>query len=250
MRRTHLMATAALLVVAAIPVSAQRRTPGAPPADTGAVARGPRMPGGMGPGMMGGGMMGPGMMMRGPMGGPPAAMLARMKTPLGLSDEQVKRLETLAAQQRTALEPNVGAMLRARADLADARKGEGDLAATRRALEKMAALRIDGTIAHLKAMQETRAVLTAEQREKLVAFRGAMRGRMRGMRGGPGGPMGMHGPGGPMGGHGGAEWHGRGPGGMGPAMGGRPGDGPEGDDAFDFDDELMDELVGMPEPAR
>ena len=46
-------------------------------------------------------------------GGPPAAHVVQLREMLGLSDDQVKRLETLAASQRTTLEPNRGAMLRA-----------------------------------------------------------------------------------------------------------------------------------------
>lgn len=250
--RTRLLASAALLVVAALPASAQRRAPGAA-ADSAAPARGMRGPGGPG---------GPGapMLPRGP-GGSPAAMLARLKQPLNLTDDQVKRLEALASQQRTALEPNVGAMLRARADLADARKGEGDIAATKKALEKLAALRIDQQVAHLKAAQEARAILTADQREKLGGMRAAMRGgMMRRMRGGPGGPMGMRrgmgpmgpggmmGPGGPQG-----QFRGRGP--QGPGMGpGRPGDGPDaqgGDDDEDEFDLEFDALLPMdPAAAR
>ena len=212
MRMSRLLSTVGLLITATLPLSAQAgsrpRTPAPGGTPEGAApATGPlRHPGPAGMGEMGdmhaGGMGG--MMMRRP-GGSPAAMLAHMKAQLNLTDDQVKRLETLAAQQKGALEPNVGAMLRARADLADARKGEGDLVATRKALEKLATLRVDGAMAHLKAMQDARAILTAEQREHLPAMMGGMmggptggmnRGGMhgRGMMGRPGG-MGMHGPG-------------------------------------------------------
>ena len=198
MRTPRLLATAGLLIVAALPAAAQQNAPQRTPAPGGADGSMPRMPGhGMmgdmhGPGMMGG-MRDHGMMMGG--GGSPAAMLAHMKTMLNLTDDQVKRLDALAVTQKAALQPNAGAMLRAEADLADAGKGEGDLVATRKALEKLAALRVDGAVAHLKAMQDARAILTAEQKEKLPAMRGGMMGRGgHGMHGGPGmrGGPGMH----------------------------------------------------------
>ena len=210
MRSPRLIASVGMLLAAAIPAFAQQpRTPRTQPA-----------PGATGPaqGAPGAGAMHAGMPMG--MGGSPAAMLAQHKAALNLTDDQVKRLEALAAQQKGALEPNVGAELRARADLADARKGEGDLVATRKAMDKLAQLRIDGAMAHLKAMQDARAVLTAEQREKLPAMRGGM-GMGGGMMGGPGGMRGhgmMGGPGG-MRGHGMMGGHGKAPGGVGP-MGG------------------------------
>ncbi len=231
MRTPRLLATAGLLIATALPAAAQQNAPQRTPAPGGADgAHGGNWHGGMrGPGHPGG----PGMMM-GRRGGSPAAMLVHLKTQLSLSDDQVKRLDALAASQKTALEPSAGAMLRAQADLADARKGEGDLALTRKALEKLAALRVDGQVAHLKAMQDARAVLTAEQKDKLPAMRGGM---MMG-HGGPGGPgmhRGMMGPGG----HGGrGDFRGRGPGASddnGPA-----GAGPDDDDDFDysFDDPM------------
>lgn len=191
MRLPPLLLSAALLCTTALPAIAQQpRTPRAQPA-----------PGAAGPaqGAPGVGAMHPGMPMMG-MGGPPAAMLAQHKAALNLTDDQVKRLETLAAQQKGALEPNVGAELRARADLADARKGEGDLVATRKAMDKLAQLRIDGEMAHLKARQDARAILTTEQREKLPV--------MRGMGGGMGMEGGMRGGRGDMRGHGHRGGHG------------------------------------------
>lgn len=225
MRIPRLLATAGLLIATVLPAGAQQNAPQRTPASGGADGSMPGMPG---HGMMGG-MRGPGMMMG--RGGSPAAMLAHMKTPLNLSDDQVKRLEALAATQKAALQPNEGAMLRARADLADARKGEGDLPLTRKALEKLAALRVDGAIAHLKAMQEARAILTAEQRDKLPTMRGRMGGR--GFHGGHAGAGAHHGWGGPGGGQGQMRMHEGGPGQMGP---GRPG---AEDDNNDLDDDEM-----------
>ena len=124
----------------------------------------------------------------------PAARVLQMRGALALSDDQIKRLETLAASQRTTLEPNRGAMLRARADMADAMKGEGNLDAARAALDKMSRLHNDEVIAHLKAMQETRAVLTAEQRDTMRAM---MPMGMGMHHPDAGGPNGMGGPGSP-----------------------------------------------------
>lgn len=128
--------------------------------------------------------------------GLPAARVLQMRGALALSDDQIKRLETLAASQRTTLEPNRGAMLRARADMADAMKGEGNLEAARAALDKMSRLHNDEVIAHLKAMQDTRAVLTAEQRDTMRAMM-PMGMRMGMHHPGAGGPNGMGGPGSP-----------------------------------------------------
>lgn len=185
MRLSPLLLSAGLLLATALPAFAQQpRTPRAQPA-----------PGATGPaqGAPDAGAMRPGMPMMG-MGGSPAAKLAQHKAALNLTDDQVKRLEALAAQQKGALEPNVGAELRARADLADARKGEGDLVATRKAMDKLAQLRIDGQMAHLKAMQDARAILSAEQRDKLPAMHGGMgMGMEHGMMGGHGPMRGRHG---------------------------------------------------------
>jgi hypothetical protein len=133
----------------------------------------------------------------------PAGMLLAARTQLGLSDEQVKRLESLATQQAVALAPAPGDMLRARADLMDAMKGEGDAAALKRAMDKAHQLRTERAVAMLKARQDARAILTADQRTKADAMR-PMRGMRgaRGMRGGQGmrGMRGMQGRGGMMGG--------------------------------------------------
>lgn len=195
MRLPQLLASAGLLLATALAAFAQQpRTPSAQPAPGAAVPESAHGDRAMHSAISGG------------IGGSPAATLAQHKAALNLTDDQVKRLEALAAQQKGALEPNVGAQLRARADLADARKGEGDLVATRKAMDKLAQLRIDGAMAHLKAMQDARAILTAEQRDKLPAMRGGMGmwmeyGMMSG-HGDMGGPGHLGGPRGMMGGHG------------------------------------------------
>ena len=123
------------------------------------------------------------------MGNAPAAHLLRMREPLKLTDEQVKRLESLNASQTQALTPSRGAALRVEADLADAMQGEGNLVAARAAMEKGAKLHIDQAILHMQAMKDARAVLNADQRAQTDAMRSMMgNARAGGMRGMPGGP--------------------------------------------------------------
>jgi len=167
--------------------------------------------------------------------GNPAAMLLAMRGPLALTPDQVTRLQAL----RDAPRPDGQAsdMLRARADLMDAMKGDGNLAAARAAMDRMAKLRTDRAIAGLKARQDARAVLTPAQKTKLDNQRRQAAGRLRATRrGGAGrgwragigmGPGGMRGPG-RMGGMGGGMRRpdGMGPGGWGPMGMRRPG-GPE-----------------------
>lgn len=129
--------------------------------------------------------------------GVPAANLLRLRGALGLSADQVSRLEALAAQQRTELRPPTAELLRARADLVDATSGEIDVDAARSALERMARLRTDATVARLRAQQAARDVLTPEQRSRLDALAPARRrGSMRAP--GPRGMQRMHAPRGPM----------------------------------------------------
>ena len=115
--------------------------------------------------------------------GNPAAMLLRLRTPLQLSDDQVKRLEAL--QQAPAPRTNEADMLRARADLVDATQGDGNIGKARAALDRLSGLRNERLVAGLRQRQEARAILTAEQKTRLDNMRGAMRKslRARGMRG-------------------------------------------------------------------
>ncbi len=152
-------------------------------------------PAGGPPGPQGPGAMRPRMPMpKMAMGGGPAAHVLAMRQQFNLTDDQVKKLEAMKTAQQTALEPPRAAMLRAQADLMDATKGDGDLAAARKAMEKMAQVHIDHAMAMLKAHQDVRAILTTDQKAKFDAMR---REHMRGM----GGMMG-HGRMGGMGGMG------------------------------------------------
>ncbi|MBI2797426.1 MAG: Spy/CpxP family protein refolding chaperone [Gemmatimonadetes bacterium] len=121
----------------------------------------------------------------GPTGNTPAAHLLHMREHLKLTDDQVKRLESLHTSQTAALAPQRGAALRVAADMADAMQGEPNIAAARAAMEKGARLRIDQAIARLQAAKDARAVLTADQKAQVDAMRPMMRNaRMGGMRGG------------------------------------------------------------------
>jgi Spy/CpxP family protein refolding chaperone len=130
----------------------------------------------------------------GPGGGGPAANLLRLRTQLELTDDQVKQLESMRTAARPTL--NQADMLRARADLMDATKSDVNVEKARGAFDRMARLRTDLQVAHLKSRQDVRNVLTPVQRTKLDALatnmrarRGdAMRGRggqVRGQKRGP-----------------------------------------------------------------
>ena len=102
-------------------------------------------------------------------------MLLRARTQLELSDDQVKRLEALAAAP--APKSNASDMMRARADLLDATQGDGNLAGARAALDKLSRLRNDQLLARIKTQQEVRAVLTPAQRARVDNMRRQLRSR-------------------------------------------------------------------------
>ncbi|WP_310568884.1 Spy/CpxP family protein refolding chaperone [Gemmatimonas sp.] len=121
----------------------------------------------------------------GPGGGHPAAMLLRARTQLELTDDQVKRLEALAAAP--APKSNATDMMRAQADLLDATQGDGNLTGARAALDKLSRLRNDQLLARIKSQQDVRAVLTTTQKTKVDNMRQQLRSRVgakrqRGMR--------------------------------------------------------------------
>ncbi len=139
------------------------------------MARGMRP--GMGPGLDGDGMT----PRAGRHGGgqrSPATAFLRMRQQLDLTDDQVKRLEALQAAPMP--QRNESDLLRARADLMDATRGDGNLGAARAALEKMSRVRTEQMLAGLKSRQDARSVLTAAQKTKIDNLRGQMRGQMRG----------------------------------------------------------------------
>ncbi|MBI4540547.1 MAG: Spy/CpxP family protein refolding chaperone [Gemmatimonadetes bacterium] len=103
--------------------------------------------------------------------GNPAEAVLRLREPLALTEEQVKRLEALALSQREGLTPSGPDLLRARADLLEATSPDIDLNAARVALERMSRLRTEAALARLRARKEVRDVLTPEQRSKLDNLR-------------------------------------------------------------------------------
>ena len=111
--------------------------------------------------------------------------LLRARRRLELTDDQVKKLEAMAAAPRP--ETNRSDMMRAQADMMDAMKGDGNLAGVRSALDKMSRLRNDQAIARLKVRQDMRGVLTATQKVTLDRLRGD-RGTQMGARRSRGGP--------------------------------------------------------------
>lgn len=136
----------------------------------------------MGPGMGPGGRGADGMDPRGGGrsggNGNPAAAFLRMRQQLDLSDDQVKRLEAL--QAAPAAQRNEADALRARADLMDATRGDGNMGAARAALERMSRIRNEQVLAGLKSRQDARNVLTAAQKARIDNLRGEMRSEMRG----------------------------------------------------------------------
>lgn len=140
---------------------------------------------GMGPGAGPGSAAGPrGMGQRGNRGpgrgnGNAAAGLLRMRSQLELTDDQVKRLESLRSAQRP--ERSRSDMMRAQADLMDATRGDGNINAARTALERMSRVRNEEVLASIKARQDARNVLTSAQKTRLENFRMQADGR-RGMR--------------------------------------------------------------------
>jgi len=112
--------------------------------------------------------------------------MLRMRQQLELTDDQVTKLEALRNAPRPAV--NEADMLRARADLMDATKGDVNTEKARAAFDRMAKIRTDVQVAQLRARQDARNVLTPAQRTRMDTFAGNMRaGRGAAMRGRPGG---------------------------------------------------------------
>ncbi|MEO7520857.1 MAG: Spy/CpxP family protein refolding chaperone [Gemmatimonas sp.] len=117
--------------------------------------------------------------MRGGRGGPgtPAAGLLGMRQQLGLSDDQVRRLEALRAN--TGVPRNEADMMRAQADLMDATRGDVNLNGARAALERINRIRVEEELAAIKSRQNMRDVLTPEQKTRLDTMRDNERGGAR-----------------------------------------------------------------------
>ncbi len=134
-------------------------------------------PGMMGPGgQMGPGMMGPGSMMRGgTMGGaattdrPWITVILDHREELGLSAEQIGRLFTLRDGFAKAARAKSEAIEKAEQAL-DQLFGPGpvDLKTVETKLREIEALRVDLRLARVKTIEEGKAVLTPEQRQKFL----------------------------------------------------------------------------------
>ena len=125
--------------------------------------------------------------------GSPAAMILSQRQKLGLTDDQVNRLETLKSTF-AATEPAPDAMAALRQELAAASKGEANLAAARAAMNKINEANTNAVLARLDAHNQARAVLNADQQVQFDAMES--RRPMGGMgmaMGGPGGPGGRGG---------------------------------------------------------
>jgi Spy/CpxP family protein refolding chaperone len=96
----------------------------------------------------------------------PAQSLLDVAEVLQLSEPQLARLRALARTQTATLSRMTASYLRAEADVLDASRKD-DLVLRRLALEKRAKAAIDGEMSRLQEEKDSRAVLTADQREKL-----------------------------------------------------------------------------------
>jgi Spy/CpxP family protein refolding chaperone len=111
----------------------------------------------------------------------PAMMLIHRES-LGLTPEQVQRLEVLAATQRREMERLMPEAMKAMADLMAAASGEIDVKAARAAHDRMARIHSEMLVANLQAMKDARETLTPGQRTRWDAMLSQM-GGMKGMMG-------------------------------------------------------------------
>lgn len=135
-----------------------------------------------GPGMLGPGMMGPGGMMGGGMMGtgatndrPWITVMLDQREELGLSAEQIGRLFTLRDEFAKAARTKSEALERVEREL-DGLLGPGpvDLRAVEAKLKEAETFRTDLRLARFRVIEEGKAVLTPEQRKKLVELAKAL----------------------------------------------------------------------------
>ena len=132
-------------------------------------------------------------------GNSPAAQILSQRERLGLTDDQVARLESLKASFATR-ELATADMAKLREEFSSASRGEANITAARAALGKINAAQDEVVIARLEAHNLARAVLNADQQVTFDAaearrpaammsgaFGGWMGGGMGGGRGGAGG---------------------------------------------------------------
>lgn len=99
----------------------------------------------------------------------PARSILALRDQLQLSDAQISKLKLLETTQTASLSRATAAFLRAEADLLDASRRD-DLAVYRLALEKRSKVAIDAEVGRLQAEKAARALLTADQRAKLITI--------------------------------------------------------------------------------
>lgn len=172
----------------------------------------PALPGGSmpGPGMMGGGMMG--MMHRGMGPGGPHAMMGhggageralvsfilQNREELGLTPEQIQKLETLRLDFRRATIKRSADLQVAELELAELRRNDPvDMGKVEAQVKQIETLRTEQRLSRIKAIEEGKALLTREQQKKLDIF-GQRAGDVHATGGMMGCPM-MGGMGGMMG---------------------------------------------------
>jgi hypothetical protein len=102
-----------------------------------------------------------------------AQPLTGLKDRLGLSDEQVSRLEKLQTDHQTAAEKARAEMIKAEAEVLSLRVNpDRDLKALEAAIKKVGDLRTAQQITGLRNQEACLQVLTPEQRQKVTALRG------------------------------------------------------------------------------
>jgi len=187
-RTTGRLALALALALAAAPLAAQQREPPPQQPPAGPMGMGPRMGAMMG---MGGGMMG--------MGYAPQRLVDRREA-LGLTPEQVSRLEALAQQAKQARD-KADSLAKGHQDaLADLWKQDApDVNQIRTHAQAAMQAMESAHLAQLTAAAQAKAVLTPEQRGRVAGWNDAARMRMRQFMNRPGrmggmGRMRMQGP--------------------------------------------------------
>jgi len=97
----------------------------------------------------------------------PAGMILQMRERLGLTDDQVNRLETLKS---TFVEPSQTELTKLREELATVSKGEVNLPVARAAMNKLNDATTNVMLARLDARNQARAVLNGDQQVQFDAL--------------------------------------------------------------------------------
>ena len=125
------------------------------------------------------------------MGGPPPQMLLQHREALGLSADQVTRLEALQARARETAMPHMQPAMRTHMAAAELLKGDSpDFRAYEARIREAADHMVRAHVAMARVAVDAGRVLTAEQRGRLEELgRGMMGGGEHGMMGGGHGQM-------------------------------------------------------------